>query len=115
MSARADLLEFAIVLHEERDPGTLHKAPFQTAKVALRLVRFARALHRNSEASCNGEDGADEAGERLAKRVRAFLESEGLAVVQMGGDPRGPALILATPRTKKTNDWCSTGWAVPHV
>ena len=120
-----DRLEFAAALHEEmlsRDSNELFTpgaSPYRTATLAKRLMAAGRRLHRLAEDKCNGHatdagaDACDAAIDRAKKRVRALLAPYGIGA-RFEGDPRGCALQLILPRTKRTNGWAAEGYCVPR-
>jgi hypothetical protein len=119
MSAQLqDKLEFAMVLGDEARRAYTwgHASTFRIAELAMRLMRAARRMHRINEHQCNGGterqmQACDEASARIQGRVARLLEPYGITAVWQG-DPRGAALRLVLPRTKRTNG--SEGYCVPQ-
>lgn len=111
---------------------TLHKDQIETAKViqmesgtdvafesifsdVTRLTNLARRLRKIYTDSCNvlGADARDkEERARLEMVASAMILNYGLEV-EFNGDPRGPAIRVKTPKTRRNNS-LSGNWTIPE-
>lgn len=138
--ALADTVQVALILLEE---STLcqHRAPAagvhtieslipvryiaQAMADAAKLESLQGRLHAIGERQCNGyqtfDHKWDEKAEsrdlhlalRLERTAETILHPYGVKA-KFGGDPRGSAIKLQTPKTGRSNTWggASDGWAV---
>lgn len=109
-----DRFEFVLALHKEiRATTSVLPSDCEIAKLASKLIRHGRTLHRLAEHLCNyGEDATYTAMGVTQTRVRDLLEPYGIGAV-FSGDPRGCCLKLVFPITKRTNGWGGEGYCVP--
>jgi hypothetical protein len=126
MSQLQDKLEFAIVLAEEMARSRV--SPFAAADLARSLMRAAKRYHALCERKCNGyqpraigalllNDGGQARDEKASKAIEARV-TKALApygiTARFNGDPRGAAIKLVLPRTKRNNDFGGEGYCVPQ-
>jgi hypothetical protein len=110
-TALTDFAEFAIVLSRELGkPGV-----YPVADAAVRLRWHARRIHACQEVCCNrGNEEDDRRLERAMARATKYIRELGLSA-SVGGDVRGPAIIIHTPRSNCSNAWGDPrGWVVPR-
>lgn len=138
--ALADTVQIAIILLEESHliqnrtgaagltevqslVETKHIA--QAMADAAKLESLQGRLHAIGERRCNGyptwdhkwDEQAAKRDERLEEKlvatVAAILAPYGMSA-KTGGDPRGSAIKLRTPKTGKSNTWggAEDGWAI---
>jgi hypothetical protein len=111
-----DHLEFAIVLAEEIRAAGFKSAPaFRVAELANNLSRWARMYNRLNKQACNeGHTDALEAKQtRIIDKVNDAIGLYGITAI-FNGDPRGCAIQLTLPRTKRVNGFCADGYGVPE-
>jgi hypothetical protein len=99
---RMSMIEFGIVLAEECREVTNNS--FRIAKLAEDLSRWATKCHRINEAECNEQpipaEWYQKAKRNTIKRIDAAIAPYGITAT-FNGDPRGAALQLYLPRTKR--------------
>lgn len=95
-------------------------------RIVRRLTSIARSLSKINERQCNGYvlakgcGGWDEAAEKrdlanesaLQTTAKALLDVYGLTV-EFNGDPRGSAIRIKTPKTRRYNS-LSGDWHIPE-
>jgi hypothetical protein len=104
---RIDFAEFAAVLTKELP----NEIPFHIGVMASTLRKHAIAIHRAQEHDCI--TGEDKPLERALREATKYIQQCGLSAA-VGGDVRGPSIIIHTPRSGLYNAWGGEGWCVPR-
>ena len=105
----ADVAEFAIVLSREMSDTSIYRVSVAVAE----LIKHSRRIHLAQEQDCNGVPGADRRLESAERKAVAYIAELGLGA-SVGGDVRGPAIVIRTPKSGCSNAWGERGWCVPR-
>jgi hypothetical protein len=136
--ALADTVQIASILLLESDKSLSPQQARATSCASYTVDEFAQAmadaakleslqgrLHAIGERQCNGystfghkwdqaaADRDERLEEKLNKTVESILAPYGVKA-KTGGDPRGSAIKLQTPKTGRHNTWggAESGWAI---